>query len=576
MRQISVADYICEFLIHKGVHDVFGYQGGMIAYLFDSFDKYNKDLKLHVPYNEQGAAFGANGYAQISGKVGFACSTCSPGFVNLLGGMANAYFENIPCIFVSAEVNWKDKQHDLPLRQRGFQQMREHAVAEPICKKSYDIDYAYQIKDALKEGYKIATTGRKGPVFLEIPINVFRGIVDVDDNEFDDEIEDKSDFEVEFSHILEELKEAKHPVIVAGAGIDQSQCRPLFRKFTKLYQIPTVTSMPGVDALPDTWETKFNFIGASGTRLPNYILSKSDYVIAIGSRLAQRQVGHRLETFAPKAKLIRFDLDPSEFSRQIKDAEIDYIVSIVDFLEYAVNNSDKYAISRDEWVKTCNDLRPLFGKYDKTYGNHIFEVITKTLPEDANIILDVGKNLIWGAQSTFIKSETRLLASTSYASMGYSLPAAIGAYVANKKPTYSFNGDGGLQMNIQELNAIAKNNYPIKIFVLNNHALGNITSFQDQICGGRYKATKETGGEYFAAPFMAIAEAYGIRSIKLNKPEDISKYSEELVDDKPILFEIELDDSEPAGPNIVCGNDLLTSATPIPEEDAKKIKAILK
>ncbi len=575
MRQINVADYICEFLIHKGVHDVFGYQGGMIAYLFDAFEKYSNDIKLHVPYHEQGAAFGANGYAQISGKVGFACSTCSPGFINLLGGMANAYFENIPCIFVAAEVNWKDKPHDMPLRQRGFQQMKEHEVAVPICKKSYDIDYAYQIKDALKEGYKIATAGRKGPVFLEIPINVFRGMIDVDDNEFDDEVDEKPNFEAEFSHILEELKDAKRPVIVAGAGINQSQCRPLFRRFIDLYQIPTVTSMPGVDALPDTWPTKFNFIGASGTRLPNYILSKADYVIAVGSRLAQRQVGHRLNTFAPRAKLVRFDLDPNEFSRQIKDEEIDYIVSICDFLEYAVDHASRYSVNRDEWIKICNELRPYFGKYDKSYGNHIFEVITQALPEDANIVLDVGKNELWGAQSSFIKSETRLIASTSYASMGFSLPAAIGAFIANKKPTYSFSGDGGFQMNIQELNAVAKNHYPIKMFVLNNHALGNITPFQDQYFGSRYKATKEATGEYFSAPFLEIARAYGIRAVQLDKPEDISEYSKELIDDKPILFEMELDDDEPAGPNIVCGDNLLTSATPIPLEDAEAIKRIL-
>jgi len=400
-------------------------------------------------------------------------------------------------------------------------------------------------------------------------------MVDVDEHEFDDEVIEKPDFEKEFIHILEDLKASEQPVIVAGAGIGQSQCRPLFRKFIELYQIPTVTSMPGVDALPDTWPTKFNFIGASGTRLPNYILSKSDYVIAVGSRLAQRQVGHRLPTFAPRAKLIRFDLDPNEFTRQIKDEEIDYIVSVSDFLEYAVENADKYAVSRDRWIKTCNDLRPYFGKYDKSYGNHIFEVITQALPEDANIVLDVGKNELWGAQSSFIKSKTRLIASTSYASMGFSLPAAVGAYIANKKPTYSFNGDGGFQMNIQELNAISRNDYPIKMFVLNNHALGNITSFQDQYFDSRYKGTKEVTGEYFPASFMKIAEAYGIRAIELDKPEDISNYTSELVDDRPVLFEIEVDSDEPAGPNIVCGNDLLTSATPISTEDAEAIKSIL-
>lgn len=576
MRQVNVADYICEFLVHKGIRHAFGYQGGMIAYMFDALGKYKDQIELHVPYNEQGAAFAANGYAQISGNCGFACSTCGPGFINLLGGMANAYYENIPMIFVSAEVNWKDKAHDMPLRQRGFQQMNEHEVAKPICKKVFDINYGYEIKSALREGYRIATTGRKGPVFLEIPINVFRAIVDIDDGEFDEEkIDNVENFEKKFDQVLNGLKESNQPIIVAGAGINQSSCRDLFRKFIELYQIPTVTSMPAVDVLPDSWLCKYNFIGASGTRLPNYILSKSDYVIAIGSRLAQRQVGHRLPTFAPRATLVRFDLDPNEFSRQIKDEEIDIIANIVDFLDYAVKNYHKYSINREKWVNTCNSLRPIFGKYDKSFGNHLFEVITSYLPSDANIVLDVGKNELWGSQSSVIKEETRLISSTSYASMGFSLPASIGAYLANKKPTFSFNGDGGIQMNIQELNVLGRFRYPIKVFVLNNHALGNITSFQDQYFGSRYVATKEITGQYFSAPIVKVAEAYGIRSIKLSSPEDISNYLLELENDEPIVFELEVPVDDPANPNIVCGNDLLTSAIPIEEDDAKLIKSIL-
>lgn len=576
MRQVNVADYICEFLISKGIHDAFGYQGGMIAYFFDALGKYKDQIELHVPYNEQGAAFAANGFAQISGKCGFACSTCGPGFMNLLGGMANAYLESIPMIFISAEVNWKDKAHDLPLRQRGFQQMNEHEVAIPICKKVYDINYGYEIKDALREGYRIATTGRKGPVFFEIPINVFRAVVDIQEGEFDEEpIVYDQHLDAKFDQILSGLMQSKQPVIVAGSGINQSGCRDLFRRFIEAYQIPTVTSMPAVDVLPDSWPCKFNFIGASGTRLPNYIVSKADYVIAIGSRLAQRQVGHRLPTFAPRATLVRFDLDSNEFSRQIKDEEIDVNASIVDFLNYAVIHVEDYKTDRKEWIASCNSLRPIFGKYDKSFGNYLFETITSYLPEDANIVLDVGKNELWGSQSSEIKRDTRLISSTSYATMGYSLPASIGAYIANRKPTFSFNGDGGIQMNIQELNVLSHFRYPIKVFVLNNHALGNITSFQDQYFGSRYVGTKEVTGQYFSAPILRIAEAYGIHSVRLDSPDDIANHLEELLNDEPVVFEIEVPVDDPANPNIVCGNDLLTSSTPIPEDDAERIKAIM-
>lgn len=574
MKQLMVGDYICEFLLAKGVTDVFGYQGGMISYLFDSFGKYKEKLHYHIPYNEQGGAFAANAYAQISGKVGFCCATSGPGFVNMISGMANAYFDGIPMIFVCGEVNFKDKLHGLPMRQRGFQETPEPPMAAPVCKKVYDIDYSWQIKGTLKEAYEIANSGHKGPVFIEIPINVFRGMIEVDDNFSTEIVEPKVSNEM-FDMVLDGLAKAKKPIIVGGAGITESHARDLFREFVSIYKIPVVTTMPGVDILPDDSTLKYKFIGASGMRLPRYLASQADYVITIGSRLAQRQVGHRPMTFCPKAKLIRFDLDAGEFARQIYDEETDIVADIVDFMKYAIQKSKTYATDHSDWSNRCNATRPYFAKYDHNEGNDLFETITSLLPDDSNIILDVGKIELFGAQSSVVKKDTRILMSAAYASMGYALPASIGAFYANHHPTFSFSGDGGIQMNIQELNTISRNHLPVKTFVINNHSLANITIFQDQTFHSRYVATKEKEGDYYPAPVVRIAEAYGIKAIELKSFEDIGKYNKDLLSDEPILFEVFLPEDLPLLPSIVCGDPVFTSSFSMDSRDVDQIRKLI-
>jgi acetolactate synthase-1/2/3 large subunit len=569
--KMLVSDFIVEFLISKGVTDVFGYQGGMITYLFDAFKRHEDKIKYHIPYNEQGASFAACGYAQSSGKLGFAFVTSGPGFTNLATGIANAYFDSIPTMFISAQVNFKDKRHGAPYRQKGFQEINAPEIAKPMVKKSYDIETGDQIYSSLLEAYNIAMGGRKGPVFLEIPINVFRDQIDVPG--FDVSKEIISDDSL-FSKALHELSEAKRPLIIAGAGIDQSGTRDLFRRFVNLYQVPVVTTLPGIDILPDDSDFKFQYIGASGRRLPNLLLTQADYVLTIGTRLSTRQVGHHLECFAPLAKLTRIDIDENEFARKIKEDEFQIHSDIKPFLEYALNNSFQYTKEdRSSWGKTCRELRTILEPFDKSEGNKFMEKITSLLPENSNIVLDVGKNEIWGAQSSKIKKDTRAYLSTGLGSMGYSLPAAIGAYYGNGNPTFSFNGDGGIQMNIQELQTISENRLPIKIFVLNNRALGMITLFQDQYFDSRYVADKDSVGDYHSAKISKIAEAYGIKGISLRSIDDIENYRDELQNSDPVLFEYNINnDDEPILPGIPAGSDPLTNGPSLPESDVTRIK----
>jgi acetolactate synthase-1/2/3 large subunit len=560
--KLTVADYIVEFLISKGVTDVFGYQGGMITYLFDSFKKYDDKIRYHIPYNEQGAAFAACGYAQSSGKLGFAFVTSGPGFTNLATGIADAYFDSIPTMFISAQVNFKDKRHGAAYRQKGFQEINAPEIAKPMVKKSYDIDTGDQIISALTEAYEIAMGGRKGPVFLEIPINVFRDEIDVSDFKTNNPV--LSAKEEIFDQIIRQISLAKRPLIIAGAGVDQSCQRDAFRLFAKKAGMPVVTTLPSVDLLPSDSPFNFEYIGASGRRLPNLLLKETDLVLSIGTRLSTRQVGHHLDCFAPKAKLIRLDIDCSEFDRKIKEDELQVHTEIAPFLKYCLQEKIKFP-DFSNWLKKCQSARELLNPFDKSEGNLFAEKITAMFPTDANVVLDVGKNEIWCAQSTVVKEQTRVYLSAGLGSMGYSLPSAIGAYYGNRRPTFSFNGDGGIQMNIQELQTIAENHLPIKIFVLNNRALGMITLFQDQYFESRYVADKDSVGDYHSANIVRIAEAYGIKGRKIGSLSEVASVEKDLMSSDPMVFEISLaNDDEPILPGIPAGSDPLSTGEALP------------
>lgn len=570
MRELSVADYFVEFLIANGVTDVFGYQGGMIAYIFDSLGKYRDQIRYHSCATEQGAALAACGYAQSSGKLGVAISTSGPGFTNLITGIANAWFDSVPVLFVSGNVNTKDKKRDRPIRQLGFQEIQAGPIAENITKRSYELELGMDYVKCFDDACQVAMTARRGPVYIDLPINVCREKVLFKNIQPVCIETEKKDFDTE---LFTAMDRSKKPVIIAGAGIKEADCVEIFREVVEVLQIPVVTTLPALDVLPSDSVYQMGYIGGTARREAGIVLQNADFVLSIGTRLCSKQIGHNLGLFAPKAKyFFRVDIDESEFCRQLKDIEQDIKADIKDFLEWILKElrNRKQKTDFSEWTSCCKKICKLLENSDLTEGNLVLKNLTKVLPVNANLLLDVGKNLTYGGQSAVIKEKTSLYMSAGLGTMGYALPAAIGAYYGNAKPTIAIMGDGGAQMNIQELNTIIKNKLPIKIIVLNNKALGNIRIFQEQYLNSRFVATSEEEGDYFSCDFRKIAQAYEMKSYRLEEKDEIDRLEEILNCEETILIEIVYGDC-PVLPGIVAGGEFLKEGTGLTHDTINKI-----
>ena len=332
---------------------------------------------------------------------------------------------------------------------------------------------------------------------------------------------------------------SRKPVLLAGNGVRSAGAAELILEFAKENHIPILTTMNGVDLVQD--EIRIGFIGTYGNRISNMILDECDFLISVGARMGLRQIGHIKENFAPKAKLIRVDIDPNELSRTVKEDEEKLLMDAADFMKLLLaENIPDYA----GWLEKCMLAKDLLKHYDSEYGNKVVEKISSVLPIDPVVAVDVGQNECWCAQSLVLKGHKgRILIGGGYGSMGCGLPYAIGASISNKNGVvYCITGDGGLQMNIQELETVVRERLPIKILVLNNHVLGKISEIQYGVYCGRYAQTTVNSG-YSVPDFEKIANAYEIKAATLKKYEELEKYEDWLKDDEPCLINIELPES---------------------------------
>ena len=323
--------------------------------------------------------------------------------------------------------------------------------------------------------------------------------------------------------------------MIIGNGVRSADAVELVHELYFKTKIPILTTMNAVDIMQDQY--KIGFIGVYGNRAANMILSQCDVVISIGARLGLRQIGHKKEFFAPKAHLIRADIDQHELSRNIKENEEKYLIDAKEFIKQLLSeNIPDY----DEWNHKCFTVKKLLSSYDKEEGNKCLEMISSLLPENPIVAVDIGQAQCWTAQSLNLKGlNGRILIGGSYGSMGCGLPYAIGACIAEKKPVFCITGDGGLQMNIQELQTVVSENLPIKIIVINNKALGKIYEIQAGTYDGRMMITSEESG-YTVPDFEKIATAYGLRSKTLYDYTNLSRICDWILDDKPCLINIVL------------------------------------
>lgn len=546
---MKVSDYIVEYLIAKNITDVFGYPGGMVTHFMDSLSKRSDRISAHLAYHEQGAAFAACGYAQASGKVGVAYATSGPGATNLITGICNAYFDSVPTLFITGQVNTFESKSEMNVRQRGFQETDIVSIVQPVTKYAVRIDNAEDVKYQLDYAFHTALSDRKGPVLLDIPMNIFRA--DIAPEELNDYSSVLQNNKFESSDVLVDmLAHSRKPLLLLGNGIKSAYMVDEINEAVKKLNIPVVTTMIAVDVAAG-YKYNYGFIGAYGNRTANFLASKCDLLIAVGARLDVRQVGAKRENFAPSAKIIRIDIDTAELDYIVHRDEIHIcadINSVVDML-----NKIEYK-NHSEWLSLCETIKDKLCGIDDKLPNHLVNELGQMIPENTVITTDVGQNQVWVAQSLKLKMGQKVLFSGGHGAMGYSLPAAIGACIASsKKPTVCFSGDGGIQMNIQELMAVSREKLPIKIVLLNNYSLGMIRHFQEMYFEKNYTQTTVAKG-YAVPDFSFIAEAYGIKYICCESKEDIRSIDKTVFESSaPIFIEIKIKEDTYVYPKLEFG-----------------------
>ena len=582
---MKVTDYIVEFLQRKGIHDFFGYQGTMIAHLVDSIEK-NPHTKSHSSYHEQGAAFAACGYAQAGERCACAYATSGPGAANLISGIADAYFDSLPVVFLTGQLNTYEYSGIPGLRQQGFQEIDIVAMARPVTKYAVQIREDEDIVKELNKAYHIANSGRKGPVLIDLPMNIQRGAVK--NPVFDMSLEEMGiaagDLEEEAAKatqsaalaadsILEALDKAQRPVIMLGHGVSDKAVRDQLFALTRKWRIPVITSVLEMSALP--WDDPLNFGcigGAYGHRYANMIANaKSDLLICLGISLCTRQIGTKVHEFAKNAKIIRVDIDNYNLQRDIHENGINELKFCADAAEVVKSLAEGTAVyDFSDWLAVCADIRGSLQEVDDSiperYPNRMIAALSDALADTSAVAVDVGQHMVWSYQSFHNQKDQKLLFSGGHGAMGYALPAAIGAYYATGKPVACICGDGAFQMNIQELEWVKRENLPIIMMVMNNHALGMIRHLQRDYFEQVYADTSEGSG-FSSCNFAEVAKAYGISSICM-EAADVKEKAVGFLQrtEAPKLLEILMEPGTFAYPKTCLGEPIHNQQPYVPKE----------
>lgn len=568
---MTVSEYIVETLKEKGVRCAFGYPGGMVTYLMDTLDQ-DPEIVGHAMYHEQGAAFAACGYAQAGGPLGVAYATSGPGATNLMTGICHAWYESVPSLFITGQVNTQEAKGSLPLRQKGFQEMDVIAMVQGVTKYAAYTGKAEDVPYELEKAIHLALEGRPGPVLLDIPIDVQRTEIQLPPAPpYIPPAYEATDAPEVIRTIQEALQSASRPMFLLGNGIRTAGVGSQLREILEHYRIPAVTSMTAVDLLPWDRPYAYGYVGSYGLRHANLMISQADLIITLGSRLDIRQTGGEKEAFGPKARLIRVDIDRDEFASPVKEDELQLYGDLRSLLPWWAGQLKSFPYAPPEkWLKQCAYYHQELKDQDALPPNHLVRDLSALIPPHHVITTDVGQNQVWISQSFQVKEGQRILFSGGHGAMGYSLPAAIGAFYQSGKPVFAFMGDGGLQMNIQELQFLAREGIPVKVIILNNHSLGMIRHFQEMYFRSNYAQTVGDKG-YLAPDFLRLAEAYGIPALRVREGEGLEQAAALLEQPGPALLDLEVGDTTYVYPKLAYKKPLYDQEPALSREMLEKI-----
>ena len=559
-NKMLVAEFIADFLYRQGVTCVYEVIGGMITRIVDAIYRQGK-IRLISVHHEQAAAFAADAMGRLTGIPGVAMATSGPGAINLLTGIGSCYFDSVPAVFITGQVNRNEQKGDRPIRQLGFQETEIATMAKSITKAVWKINDPDQAPIILQQAFHLATSGRPGPVLLDIPMDVQGAEIDAD-IPTPPRAETSPMLPVQLvEEILDRIRSAKRPLILVGGGIRAANAANLLHRLVDIIKVPVINSLLAVDALPHDHVLRAGFLGTYGNRWVNLAVGRADMLLVLGSRLDIRQTGADVNAFKSDRVIYHVDVEDGEINNRLKGC-IPVIAHLHPFLSRAVNSaSGSDWPHRTDWVSEIDDLRDKWPDTDENRDlpginpNVLMHEVSRFSKLASVYVVDVGNNQMWAAQSLVLGASQRFLTSGGMGAMGFALPAAIGASFATGKPVVMIAGDGGMQMNIQELETIAHHKLPIKMVVLNNKSLGMVRQFQQSYFHERYASTL---WGYSAPDFADVARAYRIESQTVSDTRSLPDALEKMwiKPEEPFLLQVFIDVSVNAYPKIAFGRPM--------------------
>ena len=556
-EMIKGARILLECLSRLGIKEIFGYPGGAVIPIYDELYSF-KDIKHYFARHEQGAVHEADGYARSTGNVGVCLATSGPGATNLVTGIMTAHMDSIPLLAITGQVT------STLLGKDAFQESDIVGITVPITKNNYLVQDIRELPRILKEAYYIASTGRPGPVLVDIPRDIQLEEIPYDEFKklYEQEFELEGYNPVYEGHkgqiktAIKMIKDSKKPLIIAGAGILKGHAYDELKEFVDKTNIPVAMTLLGLGSFPGNHELALGMIGMHGTTYANYAANEADLVIAAGMRFDDRVTGNPLK-FLPNANIIHIDIDPAEIGKN-KLIDVPIVGDVKNVL--AELNRKIPKLSHTKWL---DEVAKLKKKYSLTFRKteedilipqEILFEINKLTKGEVIVATDVGQHQMWSAQFIKFNNPYSILTSGGAGTMGFGLPAAIGAQVANPdKKVLAIVGDGGFQMTFQELMMIKEYNLPVKIFIINNSYLGMVRQWQELFHEKRYSSVNLS----YNPDFIKIGEAYGIKSIQLKNKKDLKKHLKKILEsDEAVLVECIVEKEENVYPMIPAGKDV--------------------
>lgn len=583
---MKLSDYLADFLVKEGISHVFQIIGGASVHMVHSIAQ-RKDITYIAVQHEQAGAMAADAYARLTKNIGAAMATSGPGMTNLITGIACAYFDSTPVLYITGQVNTDESRNGRKVRQIGFQETDIVDIVKPLTKFSAKLEAAEDIRYLLEKVFYISRSGRPGPVLIDIPLNFQRAQIEprrlrkFDPSEIKVDIDTKKTIKDKITKAIALLRKAKRPVVIAGGAIRYADKVEEFNEFIRLLSFPVVATWSGIDVVWHDHPLYRGQTGVYGSRGTNFTVQNSDCIVSIGSRLDTRITGGRPETFGREAKKIVVDIDRAElYKDRGLTPDIGICGDVKEVLPLFISRLKKEKIQKvtdwlkktKQWIEQYPKVLPQWRERNQLVNPYYFiEMLSQMLPKDTVTVTDCGGNLTWTIQAFRVKKGQRLFSAMGNSPMGYSFPASLGASIAmGKKPVICIIGDGGMQINIQELQTMVHYKIPVKLFILNSNSYAIIVQFQKEWFDSKFYGTIPENG-YSAPDFTKIATAYNLPAIRIDSHKQLKSKIEKVLNHKgPIVCEVMVPHDSALIPKVSFGRPIEDQSPLLSRDEFKK------